>query len=85
MTRLSSSPGMVALVQTAMMLPLVVVSLPAGAVADMYDKRKVAMSGLACSSFFAAILAGAPDGAGPASDVRPRTGAQAVTLTAVVP
>ena len=40
-----------------MMLPLVVVSLPAGAIADMYDKRKVAMSGLACSSIFAAILA----------------------------
>ena len=57
MTRLSPSPGMVALVQTAMMLPLVVVSLPAGAVADMYDKRMVAIFGLVLSSIFALILA----------------------------
>lgn len=57
MTKLSPSPGMVALVQTAMMLPLVVVSLPAGAIADMYDKRKVAIAGLLTSSTFAAILA----------------------------
>jgi MFS family permease len=48
---------MIALVQTAMMLPLVFVSLPAGAIADMYDKRKVAMAGLALSSLFAALLA----------------------------
>ena len=58
MTKLSSSPGLVALVQTAMMIPLVIVALPAGAIADMYDKRKVAMCGLGISSFFAAILAG---------------------------
>lgn len=57
MTRLTASPSMVALVQTAMMLPLVLVSLPAGAIADMYDKRKVAMAGLAISSMFAAMLA----------------------------
>jgi MFS family permease len=57
MTKLSPSPGMVALVQTAMMLPLVVVSLPAGAIADMYDKRKVAIAGLFTSTTFAAILA----------------------------
>ncbi len=56
MTKLSSSPGMVALVQTAMMLPLVVVSLPAGAIADMYDKRKVAIAGLLVSTAFAAVL-----------------------------
>ncbi len=57
MTKLSPSPGMVALVQTAMMLPLVVVSLPAGAIADMYDKRKVAIAGLLVSTTFAAMLA----------------------------
>ena len=33
MTQLTTSPSMVALVQTAMMLPMVVVSLPAGAIA----------------------------------------------------
>ena len=37
MTRLSSSPQMVALVQTSLMLPLMLVALPAGAVADMRD------------------------------------------------
>jgi MFS family permease len=58
MTKLTDSPSMIALVQTAMMLPLVFVSLPAGAVADLYDKRKVAMTGLLISSMFAAILAG---------------------------
>lgn len=57
MTRLSSSPSMVALVQTAMMIPLMFVTLPAGAVADMFDKRKTAMMGLGFSSFCAAILA----------------------------
>lgn len=57
MTQLSTSPSMVALVQTAMMLPMVFVSLPAGAIADMYDKRKVAIGGLLVSTTFAAILA----------------------------
>lgn len=57
MTRLSSSPGMVALVQTAMMLPLMLVTLPAGAIADMFDRRRIAMSGLAVSSVGAAVLA----------------------------
>ncbi|MDO6414522.1 MFS transporter [Sphingomonas sp. BIUV-7] len=46
MTRLSSSPEMVALVQTAIMLPLMLVALPAGAIADMFDRRKVALIGL---------------------------------------
>jgi len=57
MTRLSTSPSMVALVQTAMMVPLMVVALPAGAVADMFDRRKIAMTGLGFSSASAAILA----------------------------
>lgn len=57
MTRLSSSPSMVALVQTAMMLPLMIVTLPAGAVADMFDRRKTAMMGLAFSAASAAGLA----------------------------
>lgn len=56
MTRLTDSSTMVALVQTALALPLMFISLPAGAIADMYDRRKVAMSGLGIAVFFAAIL-----------------------------
>lgn len=56
MTRMSSSASMVALVQTAMMLPLMLVAVPAGAVADMFDRRRIAMIGLGFSSFCAAIL-----------------------------
>ncbi len=56
MTRLSSSPSMVALVQTAMMLPLMLVAVPAGAIADMFDRRKIAMSGLGFSMAMAALL-----------------------------
>lgn len=56
MTRLTSSPSMVALVQTAMMLPLMLVALPAGAIADMFDRRRIAMSGLVFSIFCAVIL-----------------------------
>ena len=43
---------MVALVQTAIMLPLMLVALPAGAIADMFDRRRVALTGLgfACLS-----------------------------------
>ncbi|PNU04987.1 MFS transporter [Novosphingobium guangzhouense] len=58
MTRLSSSPSMVALVQTAMMVPLMLVTLPAGAIADMFDRRRIAMTGLTFSAVSAAVLAG---------------------------
>ena len=58
MTRLTSSPSMVAGVQTAMMLPLMLVALPAGALADMFDQRKIAMTGLGVSMIFAALLTG---------------------------
>lgn len=57
MTKLTSSAEMVALVQSAMMLPLMLVTLPAGAIADMFDRRRIAMSGLAFSSLCAAALA----------------------------
>ncbi|GGB99028.1 MFS transporter [Novosphingobium endophyticum] len=56
MTRLSSDPTMVALVQSAMMLPLMLVTLPAGAIADMFDRRRIAMTGLGFSSLCAALL-----------------------------
>ena len=41
MTQQTGDAGMVALVQTAMMLPLMLVAVPAGALADMFDKRKI--------------------------------------------
>ena len=44
MTSLSSSPVMVALVQTAASLPLVFLALPAGALADMVDRRKLLLA-----------------------------------------
>ena len=57
MTRLSpDDPSMVALVQTAMMVPLMLVALPAGAVADMFDRRKIALYGLGFSALSAALL-----------------------------
>jgi MFS family permease len=56
MTRLTSSPGMVALVQTALMLPLMLVSVPAGAIADMFDRRKIALAGLGFATACAATL-----------------------------
>ncbi len=56
MTRLSNSPGMVALVQTALMLPLFLVAVPAGAIADMFDRRKIAMAGLGFASASGAVL-----------------------------
>ncbi|MDE2596809.1 MAG: MFS transporter [Sphingomonadales bacterium] len=56
MTRLSSSPSMVALVQTAMMVPLMLVALPAGALADMFDRRKIALTGLGFSMLSSAAL-----------------------------
>lgn len=55
MTRLSNSPSMVALVQSALMLPLMLVAVPAGAFADMFDRRKVAIAGL-CFSAVSALL-----------------------------
>jgi MFS family permease len=58
MTRLSNSPSMVALVQTALMLPLMLVALPAGAVADMFDRRKIALLGLGFSVVSSSVLAG---------------------------
>jgi len=57
MTRLSNSPSLVALVQTALMVPLMLVTLPAGAIADMFDRRRIAMTGLGFSAVSATVLA----------------------------
>ena len=46
MTQMASSADKVALVQTALMLPIMLISMPAGAIADMYDRRIVALVSL---------------------------------------
>ena len=56
MTRLTSSASLVALVQSALMLPLMLVSVPAGAIADMLDRRKIAIAGLSFATLCAAAL-----------------------------
>ena len=56
MTQMTASADKVALVQTAILLPVMLVAMPAGAVADMYDRRVVGMVALAISLSGAAIL-----------------------------
>lgn len=56
MMQLSSDTRMVALVQTALMLPVMLVSLAAGAIADMYDRRRVGIVALLISTSGAAGL-----------------------------
>src|SRR6201993_4059773 len=46
MTQMTSSADKVALVQTALMLPVMLISMPAGAIADMYDRRIVSLLSL---------------------------------------
>ncbi|MGY4362937.1 MFS family permease [Bradyrhizobium sp. i1.3.6] len=46
MTEMTSSADKVALVQTATSLPVMLIALPAGAIADMYDRRLVALIAL---------------------------------------
>src|SRR5712664_2566710 len=50
MTQMTSSADKVALVQTALMLPIMLISMPAGAIADMYDRRIMALFGPAWQS-----------------------------------
>src|SRR3954452_12025736 len=57
MTQMASSADKVALVQTALMLPIMLISMPAGAVADMYDRRIVALLSLSISLTGATALA----------------------------
>ncbi|UPK05767.1 MFS transporter [Bradyrhizobium sp. 170] len=53
MMQMTQSADKVAMVQTALMLPVMLVSIPAGAIADMYDRRIVALVSLGI------VLAGA--------------------------
>lgn len=56
MTLMNGAPSMVALVQSALMLPVALFSLLAGAIADMFDRRKVAMAALGITIAGAACL-----------------------------
>lgn len=56
MTQMTSSAGKIALVQTALTLPIMLISIPAGAIADMYDRRIVALAALAITFFGATAL-----------------------------
>src|SRR5437899_2292684 len=57
MTQMTSSADKVALVQTALMLPVMLISMPAGAIADMHDRRVVAMISLGIALAGATTLA----------------------------
>lgn len=56
MTELTSAANMVALVQTALMLPILLLSIAAGAIADMHDRRKVGLLALSVSLIGATAL-----------------------------
>lgn len=56
MTRITDSPSMVALTQTALMAPYMLVAMIAGAVADMFDRRLIALYSLAFSILASATL-----------------------------
>ncbi|MFV0646003.1 MAG: MFS transporter [Sphingomonadaceae bacterium] len=56
MTRLTDAPEMVALVQTALMLPYMLFAIPAGAIADTYDRRKVSLVALFMAVIFSSGL-----------------------------
>src|SRR5690606_1060604 len=57
MTSLSSSPLLVALVQAATTLPMFLLALPAGAMADIVDRRKMLLTAQALGLIAAAVLA----------------------------
>ncbi|MGX9424346.1 MULTISPECIES: MFS transporter [Bradyrhizobium] len=56
MTQMTSAADKVALVQTALMLPVMLISMPAGAIADMHDRRIVAMVSLLIALVGATVL-----------------------------
>ena len=57
MTSLSPSPLLVALVQTATTLPMFLLALPAGALADIVDRRKMLLAAQTLGLVAAAVLA----------------------------
>lgn len=57
MTQLTTKADLVAMVQTAQMGPTLLLALAAGAVADMYDRRKIALAAIAFNLVAAVVLA----------------------------
>lgn len=57
MTQLTTQADLVAMVQTAQMGPTLLLALAAGAIADMYDRRKVALAAIAFNLAGAVVLA----------------------------
>ena len=57
MTTLAPEPLMVALVQAATSLPIFMFALPAGALADLIDRRRLLLGLQACAGVLAVILA----------------------------
>jgi len=49
MTQLNAPADKIALVQSALMLPVMLLAIASGAIADMYDRRRVALTALAIS------------------------------------
>jgi MFS family permease len=56
MTQLTNDMTTVALVQTASYLPIMLWSIPAGAIADSYDQRKICLTGLSVALTSAIVL-----------------------------
>ncbi len=56
MTQMTSSADMVALVQTALMLPVMLLSVTAGAIADMFDRRIIGLVALSLGLVSASTL-----------------------------
>ncbi|MFK4492234.1 MFS transporter [Bradyrhizobium sp. USDA 336] len=56
MTEMTSSADKVALVQTALLLPIMLIAMPAGAIADMHDRRIVMLVALSIALCGATVL-----------------------------
>src|SRR5258705_10307776 len=57
MTSLSSSPAMVALVEAADSLPVMLLAMPAGAIADIVDRRRLLIAAQTYLMIVAGLLA----------------------------
>jgi MFS family permease len=56
MTQLTPKADMIALVQAALMLPIMLLAVPAGAAADMYDRRRIGLIALSLAFISATAL-----------------------------
>src|SRR5271170_56813 len=56
MTSLTSNPFYIALIQTASALPFFILALPAGSIADIFDRRKLLIGAEAWMFATAAVL-----------------------------